>query len=113
MRRSILTDKIARRGRHIRQEYVVDPMDLMQARDLMTADPATLPGTMTAGDALRYFADEARHRSYPVVDGEGRLLGLVSRRASPDWRVSDLPPGSSISSDDHPPQLQYLNAPPS
>src|SRR3546814_5239775 len=80
MRRSILTEKIARRGRHIRQEYVVDPMDLMQARDLMTADPATLPGTMTAGDALRYFADEARHRSYPVVDGEGRLLGLVSRK---------------------------------
>src|SRR3546814_6463261 len=73
MRRSILTEKIARRGRHIRQEYVVDPMDLMQARDLVTADPATLPGTMTAGDALRYFADEARHRSYPVVDGEGRL----------------------------------------
>src|SRR3546814_12992979 len=91
MRRSILTEKIVRRGRHIRQEYVVDPMDLMQARDLMTADPATLPGTMTAGDALRFFAEEAPHRSYPVVDGEGGLLGLLSPSDAPGWRVSDLP----------------------
>src|SRR3546814_16327388 len=28
MRRSILTEKIARRGRHILQEYTVDPLDL-------------------------------------------------------------------------------------
>src|SRR3546814_19232336 len=71
-------------------------MDWMQARDLMTADPATLPGTMTAGDALRYFDDEARHRSYPVVDGEGRLLGLVSRSDALDWRCSDIAPDSRL-----------------
>ncbi|ALC12038.1 chloride channel protein [Sphingopyxis sp. 113P3] len=91
MRRSILTEKIARRGRHIRQEYVVDPMDLMQARDLMTKDPATLPGTLTAGAALRFFAEEADHRSYPVVDAAGRLLGLASRTDALGWRVADMP----------------------
>ncbi len=91
MRRSILTEKIARRGRHIRQEYVVDPMDLMQARDLMTADPATLPGTMTVGDALRFFSEQADHRSYPVVDAAGRLLGLASRTDALGWRVADMP----------------------
>src|SRR3546814_10306885 len=31
MRRSILTEKIARRGRHIRQESVVDPMEIGRA----------------------------------------------------------------------------------
>src|SRR5690606_8054527 len=36
MRRSILTEKIARRGRHILQEYTVDPLDLRQAGQLMT-----------------------------------------------------------------------------
>jgi H+/Cl- antiporter ClcA len=91
MRRSILTEKIARRGRHIRQEYVVDPMDLMQARDLMTPDPATLPGAMTVGDALRFFAETADHRSYPVVDAAGRLLGLASRTDALGWRVADMP----------------------
>src|SRR3546814_13007695 len=47
MRRSILTEKIARRGRHILQEYTVDPLDLQQAGQLMTPDPATLPAAMT------------------------------------------------------------------
>jgi H+/Cl- antiporter ClcA len=91
MQRSILTEKIARRGRHIRQEYVVDPMDLVQARDLMTPQPATLPGTMAAGDVLDFFAESAEHRSYPVVDEEGRLLGLVSRSDVLEWRVADMP----------------------
>ncbi len=91
MRRSILTEKIARRGRHIRQEYVVDPMDLLQARDLMTPAPATLPGVMTAGDALRFFAEDAEHRSYPVVDAAGRLLGLASRTDALRWQVADMP----------------------
>src|SRR3569623_565086 len=31
MRRSILTEKIARRGRHVLQEYTVDPLDFLQA----------------------------------------------------------------------------------
>ena len=91
MRRSILTEKIARRGRHIRQEYVVDPMDLVQARDLMTPEPATLPGAMVAGDVLDFFAEAAQHRSYPVVDDEGRLVGLVSRSDVLGWRVADMP----------------------
>jgi H+/Cl- antiporter ClcA len=91
MRRSILTEKIARRGRHIRQEYVVDPMDLMQARDLMTPDPAMLPGAMTVGDALSFFAEEADHRSYPVIDAAGRLLGLASRTDALGWRVAEMP----------------------
>ena len=91
MRRSILTEKIARRGRHIRQEYVVDPMDLVQARDLMTPEPETLSGAMVAGDVLEFFAESARHRSYPVVDDEGRLVGLVSRSDVLGWRVADMP----------------------
>ena len=91
MKRSILTEKIARRGRHIHQEYVVDPMDMVQVRDLMTPEPATLPATMIAGDVLDFFAGPAEHRSYPVVDAEGRLVGLVSRSDVLGWRVADMP----------------------
>ncbi len=91
MRRSILTEKIARRGRHILQEYTVDPMDLLQARDLMTGKPETLDGTMTVGDALDFFAERAQHRSYPVVDEKGGLIGLASRTDALGWRVGDMP----------------------
>ncbi|MFT3905957.1 MAG: chloride channel protein [Steroidobacteraceae bacterium] len=95
MRRSILTEKIARRGRHIMQEYMVDPLDLIQARQLMTSDPATLPGTMPVTEALAFFRAGATHRSYPVVDGEGRLLGLVSRTDALRWQTGE-PAGATL-----------------
>ena len=53
----------------------------------MTRSPKTLPGSMSSPDVLGFFAEQAEHRSYPVVDGEGRLLGLVSRTDALRWQV--------------------------
>jgi H+/Cl- antiporter ClcA len=89
MKRSILTEKIARRGRHILREYTVDALEFLQAGQLMTRDPQTLPGEMAVGDAVRFFSDEAQHRSYPVVDKRGGLLGLVSRTDALQWKVAE------------------------
>jgi len=91
MRRSILTEKFARRGRHILQEYTVDPLDFMQAGQVMTHNPQTLSGAMQIREAAAFFAQSARHRSYPVVDGEQHLLGLVSRSDALRWRVEGTP----------------------
>jgi len=88
MKRSILTEKIARRGRHISREYTVDALEFLQAGQLMTANPETLPGDMRLSEAARFFAEQATHRSYPVVDAQGRLLGLVSRQDALEWRVA-------------------------
>jgi len=88
-RRSILTEKIARRGRHILQEYTVDPLEFLQAGQLMTPNPETLPGVMTVAVAGAFFAEEATHRSYPVVDADGRLIGLVSRTDALRWQVGE------------------------
>ena len=88
MKRSILTEKIARRGRHILREYTVDALEFLQAAQVMTPDPETLPGDMSVDEAARFFAEKADHRSYPVVDSEGRLLGLVSRQEALQWLVS-------------------------
>jgi CBS domain-containing protein len=96
MRRSILTEKIARRGRHILQEYTVDAFELLQAAQVMTRDPACLPGSMPVADLGAYFAQEAAHRSYPVVDDEGRLLGVVSRSDALVWQVGGSPVGVSL-----------------
>jgi len=87
MRRSILTEKIARRGRHILQEYTVDPLDFLQAEQIMTRNPDTLPGDMSIREAVGYFSDTAIHRSYPVIDADGRLLALVSRSDALRWQV--------------------------
>jgi len=97
IRRSILTEKIARRGRHIVQEYSVDPLALFQAEQIMTRDPATLKGDMRVGDALDFFQTRADHRSYPVVDEEGRLIGLVSRTDALRWQAGETPLSATLS----------------
>jgi CBS domain-containing protein len=94
MRRSILTEKIARRGKHILREYTVDALEFLLAGQLMTRNPKTLPSSMAIPDVLKFFADEAQHRSYPVVDSEGRLVGLVSRTDALRWQVAKKKEGS-------------------
>ncbi|TBY46301.1 chloride channel protein [Rhizobium leguminosarum] len=87
LRRSILTEKIARRGQHITREYGVDPFELSRAREIMIADVDTLPVTMTIGEACDFFASQEKtHRIYPVVDAEGRLAGIVSRADALLWQ---------------------------
>jgi H+/Cl- antiporter ClcA len=87
MRRSILTEKIARRGRHILQEYTVDPLDLTQVEQIMVHKPETLPAEMTIGKAIAFFGAGARYRSYPLVDDRGCLLGMVSRGDALRWHM--------------------------
>jgi H+/Cl- antiporter ClcA len=79
MRRSIMTEKIARRGRHIYREYGVDPLERWHVEDLMTQEVMTIAADMPVGEAAkRFFGTDQRHRCYPVVS-EGRLLGMMDR----------------------------------
>ncbi len=91
MRRSILTERLARRGRHVLQEYTVDPLGFLQARQLMTPAPHTLAGTLSIAEVCRFFIAQAVHRSYPVVDASGRLAGLVSRSDALRWQRAATP----------------------
>lgn len=95
-RRSILTEKIARRGRHLVQEFGVDPLDILQAGAVMTPRPDVLPEAMTVAQAIVYFAQEARHRSLPVVDEAGRLVALISRSDALAWRQGAGDPDATL-----------------
>jgi CIC family chloride channel protein len=87
LKRSILTEKIARRGRHITREYSVDPFELMLARDVMVTEVDVLEADMTIGEAAEFLtASDHRHRSYPVVDAERRVVGMVGRGNVLAWR---------------------------
>src|ERR1041384_7526034 len=46
LRRSILTEKLARRGQHIAREYSVDLFELMRVGDVMDMTPPVAPSTM-------------------------------------------------------------------
>ena len=62
----------------------------------MTPNPATMPGDLPVEQAITFFADGARHRSYPVVDADGRLLGLVSRSDALRWQVDGAPAAATL-----------------
>jgi H+/Cl- antiporter ClcA len=80
MRRSILTERIARRGLHLTREYGVDPFEVMRVGEIMTSPAKTLPAAMTVKDAIGFFeSGEDRHKSYPVIHADGGLVGLISR----------------------------------
>lgn len=97
LRRSILTENISRRGRHIFQEYAVDPLAMTLLSAIMTPDPETLPAAMPLADAVRFFSDQARHRTYPVVNTAQQPVGLVSRSDELRWQVTELPEDASPS----------------
>jgi CBS domain-containing protein len=48
------------------------------AEDMMTREPDTVPADATAKDAARLIHDTG-HNRLPVVDEDGRLVGVVTR----------------------------------
>lgn len=81
MKRSIMTEKIARRGYHIYREYGVDPLERHDIGEVMTSADllVAIDGAATLDIVeSQYFGAKQTHRAYPVVQN-GRLLGLVDR----------------------------------
>jgi H+/Cl- antiporter ClcA len=96
LKRSVLTEKIARRGLHLTREYSTDPLEAFFAADVMTTDPTVLSPDQSAAEALRHIAktDGGDQRLYPVIDTDGRLLGSLTHTrllsAPATGTVSDL-----------------------
>lgn len=79
MRRSILTEKIARRGYHIYREYSIDPLERHYVEEVMTRTLQTIESNTPIVDVLRdYFGATQKFRAYPVV-ASGRLIGMVDK----------------------------------
>ncbi len=79
MPRSILTEKISRRGHHVYREYGVDPLERHVVAEVMTREVETMDGEAGLADALaRHFGEGQRHRAFPVMVG-GRFIGMADR----------------------------------
>lgn len=80
MRRSILTEKIARRGYHVTREYEVDPLHALLVRDVMQTDVLTVAPDSTVAELYEQLPEGSelrRQRLYPVLDNDERLLGVL------------------------------------
>jgi H+/Cl- antiporter ClcA len=78
LRRSVLTEKIARRGLHLTREYSVDPLEALLVEEVMSRDFATIDSRERL-DALRDVAIDSSQSLYPVLDERERLLGVLTR----------------------------------
>jgi H+/Cl- antiporter ClcA len=83
MRRSILTEKVARRGHHLIREYSVDPFMLVRVGEIMDKELATIPATMTVAELSSRVAqgdpELTRHQAIALADDEARLAGIITR----------------------------------
>jgi H+/Cl- antiporter ClcA/predicted transcriptional regulator len=81
MKRSILTEKVARRGYHLSREYAVDPLEILAAKEVMRTEVLAFPeGANLAEIQARLNADGHRTQHlYPVLKDDGQLVGVVTR----------------------------------
>jgi CIC family chloride channel protein len=88
MRRSILTERIARRGHHVTREYTIDPFLYERVEQIMAKPVDTLRADLSIAATVEFFTTaEGRrlHKSYPVVDADGKFIGMVSRSDVLRW----------------------------
>lgn len=83
LRRSILTEKLARRGQHIAREYSVDLFELMRVQDVMDTQVPSVPAEWSVGRLSRRIADGdpllSKRQGTLLLDRTGRLAGIITR----------------------------------
>ncbi len=83
LKRSILTEKVARRGFDIYREYGVDPLENLRVKEIIHTNVITISEGASWIEAQNlFFKSSKKHQAYPVVDAQQDLIGIVS--------VSDL-----------------------
>jgi CBS domain-containing protein len=97
LKRSILTERLARRGQHITREYTIDAFESTRVEDIMTREVETLPADMPAQAAAEFLTEsDDRHRLYPIVDPGGVLVGSVGRADALRWRLDNRLDGLTL-----------------
>ncbi|MGH8127222.1 MAG: chloride channel protein [Gammaproteobacteria bacterium] len=110
LKRSVLTEKVVRKGTHVTREYSVDALEVLLGGEIMPRNFVSF----RSGTSLREAASEAAgawsgggkrklehgQRLYPVLDAEDHLVGAVTRHqlldaafelaATPDTLLDDV-----------------------
>jgi CBS domain-containing protein len=83
LRRSILTEKVARRGYHVSREYSVDPLVALRVGEVMDQHPPTIVSSMKVSDLsdriARHDPKLIGRQGTLIVDEENNLAGIITR----------------------------------
>ena len=83
LKRSILTEKVARRGFHLSREYSVDPLEILLVREVMRTSLVAFPASQTPRELAVSFKLDHSPRGqhlYPVVEDDRRVVGAITRK---------------------------------
>jgi chloride channel protein, CIC family len=80
---SIMTEKLARRGLRVHQDYEADALAQASVGDTMDREPPLISASSKVGTVAERIAQRdpqlARHEALLVVDDAGKLVGVVTR----------------------------------
>jgi chloride channel protein, CIC family len=81
LKRSILTEKVARRGYHLSREYAVDPLEILFVKEVMRTKITALLADSTLRELQHSLRTDHRQsqRLLPVIDAAGSLVGVLTR----------------------------------
>ncbi len=93
MRNTIMTEKIARRGVRVPSEYAADYLGRVSVGTACSRDVATLKTTQALAEVRRWLNEESphsHHQGFPVVDEQGHVRGVLTRRSllDPQWHYT-------------------------
>lgn len=115
LRRSILTEKVSRRGYHISQEYATDPLEILFVHEVMRTNIVALPAQLSLYDVEQLFHENKIspiQHLFPVIDDGNRLAGIVTRsnlQRAMQERVPDTVTCSFIEDIQRQPVVAYPN----
>jgi chloride channel protein, CIC family len=80
---SIMTEKLARRGLHVHQDYEADTLSQIRVGETMEKLLPTIPARTTVGVLAERIAKHdpavARHEALLILDDDGKLSGIITR----------------------------------
>jgi H+/Cl- antiporter ClcA/CBS domain-containing protein len=82
LKRSVLTEKIARRGYHLTREYAVDPLETLFVEEVVEGEVVLLDSDITVEDAVALLSAgpaALAQRLFPLVGPDGALTGAVTQ----------------------------------
>ncbi len=83
MRNTIMTEKIARRGVRVPSEYAADYLEQVTVGVACTRELVTLRTSQMlreVRDWLNSGSPESTHQGFPVIDADGKVVGVLTRR---------------------------------
>src|ERR1035437_2708301 len=83
MQHTIMTEKIARRGIRVPAEYSADFLEGLTVADMATRKVIALPAERTLVEVRAWLTcgeEGADHQGFPILEADGRLVGVLTRR---------------------------------